>query len=344
MRYALATVLLLGACATQTEPHTLAIATQVVVVQGDSQLGTVHQALGQPIGVRVLDDKNQPLAGQPVVWHVVKGGGSVFAGFGVTDTLGMAHEQWTLGDTAGAQEVEARAVDDKGQPIVYARITATAKPGPIASAGFTVHQLRLLGDSVVMLPVHATDSYGNLVTAPVLNLDSTATGTAAAGGRWAVKGIGLARFTVSAPSSETLTVFVSPPLGTFRAQYHAADTTVIETGTIASAAIDTLGGPGLATACYSYAGTPARGRTIYTLQNVRSIRIIGAGVPDTVQLASLIGGLAHVADDSTRIWYASAHDVAMARSVCRSAAMASAAPKSWQFSAAAGIDSLAITP
>lgn len=84
------------------------------------------------------------LSGQVVTFHVVKGGGSVFAGAATTNAAGEAREVWTLGTSAGDQEIEVRAVDQAtGEPLVYAKLTAKALPGPAASWSLTPDRVDL---------------------------------------------------------------------------------------------------------------------------------------------------------------------------------------------------------
>lgn len=148
----------------------------VEVVDGDAQIDTVAQQLAVPIRVRVLTDAREPVRQQIVNFVVVSGGGSVFAGSALTDANGEALERWTLGTTAGAQTLEARAVDqDTGQPITLARITATALPGP--AAAITLRRQDTTAFLNAALDLRAviqgvTDAYGNAIADPV----PTATG------------------------------------------------------------------------------------------------------------------------------------------------------------------------
>jgi hypothetical protein len=107
------------------------------------------------------------LAGQLVNFHVVSGGGTVFAGSALTDDTGVAREVWTLGTTAGDQALEVRAVDQTtGEPITYARVTTTATPGaPVkyhwTPAGVHLHENEAWDYST--LHIYGEDSYGNRV-------------------------------------------------------------------------------------------------------------------------------------------------------------------------------------
>lgn len=230
-----AIVVTLSACGENPVAPGLRIAAQVIVVEGDSQLGTVHQALPGVVRVRFLDDNDVPVAGQIVAWHVVKGGGHVFAGFGVTNDSGLVQEQWTLGDTAGVQLLEARAIDSSGTPLVIATVVATAQPGPKVYEGFTLSRMVVPADSSVTLPVEATDIYGNQVPASTpVSLDVARFGVATA--TWTPHALGDARFVLG---SDTLKVQVRWPAGRWR--------TATDSGALVFVGLDTanvIGGSG----------------------------------------------------------------------------------------------------
>ena len=102
----------------------------IQVVSGDVQTGVVGTELPAALVVRVVDASGAPVSGQVVNFTVLEGGGTTFAGTAVTGASGQAQERWTLGSTAGAQRLEARAVDGvTGAPIVFATFDATARPG-----------------------------------------------------------------------------------------------------------------------------------------------------------------------------------------------------------------------
>jgi hypothetical protein len=138
------------------------------VVSGQQQSGTVGAELAQPIVVRVLNSAGDPVGGQVVNFHVVKGDGSVFAGVAITNADGVAQERWTLGKSvADSQVVEARAVDaSTGEALVFGRFVAT----PVAGAPVILEKSRgdeQTGNPGVALPdsllVRLADAYGNPV-------------------------------------------------------------------------------------------------------------------------------------------------------------------------------------
>jgi len=137
----------------------------VIVVVGDSQTAPVHTQLPAAIRVRVNDAQGRAVPDQLVNFVVTAGGGSVFAGASQTDDQGEALDFWTLGDGAGTQQLEARAIEN-GVPVVLAAVTAIAQAGPLASAQFTAETLVVVEGDQVVLPIAATDAYGNSVPAP----------------------------------------------------------------------------------------------------------------------------------------------------------------------------------
>lgn len=77
---------------------------------GDGQRATGGEPLPAPLVVELLDGGGQPVAGELVRFQVTSGGGSMAAPQTTTDPSGKAQMEWTLGPTAGAQEVIAGAV------------------------------------------------------------------------------------------------------------------------------------------------------------------------------------------------------------------------------------------
>src|ERR1700694_5447263 len=69
----------------------------LLVVAGDTQVGTAGTELPTALIVKVVDANNQPVASQIVNFRVTQGGGSVFAGASLTNADGIAKERWTLG-------------------------------------------------------------------------------------------------------------------------------------------------------------------------------------------------------------------------------------------------------
>jgi adhesin/invasin len=138
------------------------------IVAGDAQEGVVGTELASPLVVRVEDANGLPVVGQLVNFRVTVGGGSVFAGSGITNALGIVQDRWTLGtSTADSQRVEARAVDpNTGARLVFATFRATARPGPAQSVtknGGDAQQGALGVALAESLAVRVADAFGNAV-------------------------------------------------------------------------------------------------------------------------------------------------------------------------------------
>lgn len=138
------------------------------VASGNGQEGIVGEALDDPLVVAVLDAAGNPVAGHPVTFVVVSGGGTMAVGSHLTDDDGEAADNWTLGTSSvEPQVVEARAVDkETGDVLVFEVFTATARPGP---PDHLVHdggdnQRGVVGQALPeSLTVLVADEYGNPV-------------------------------------------------------------------------------------------------------------------------------------------------------------------------------------
>lgn len=83
----------------------------IEIVSGDDQRGVAGQALPTAVAVRLEDASGHPVAGRPITFRVVTGGGSLLTESAVTDRNGQAATLWTLGSVAGEpQSVRALLV------------------------------------------------------------------------------------------------------------------------------------------------------------------------------------------------------------------------------------------
>ena len=92
----------------------------IEVVAGGGQSANSGTALRDPVVVRALDAAGSPVDGATVLFNPALGHGVAHPPEAVTDTLGMAQTQWTLGSPVGEQTLVAAAEQ------VSARIAATA--------------------------------------------------------------------------------------------------------------------------------------------------------------------------------------------------------------------------
>jgi hypothetical protein len=89
--------------ATALYPATIAAA------QGNGQTGKAAQTLANNIVIRVTGDNNVPLAGIPVQFQVLSGGGGISPQTAITNVFGEVTAKWTLGLVAGGNSATATA-------------------------------------------------------------------------------------------------------------------------------------------------------------------------------------------------------------------------------------------
>ena len=175
------------------------VATDLAIVSGDGQTGTVGVELTDSLVVLATNITGQPVAGTTIDWAVTVNTGTPNPAASVTDANGLAATAWTLGTTTGANAITASLpvvpgpstdVSDSAAtaaeetnadaaaataPVVT--FTATGNPGPPAL--LTVESGDAQADTaaaVLPLPIVAkvTDSFGNPV--PAVNVDFAVTG------------------------------------------------------------------------------------------------------------------------------------------------------------------------
>jgi adhesin/invasin len=143
---------------------------------GDTQSGTVGQALPEAVVVRALDRLNNPVVGTSVSFAVASGGGSVSPASGTTNARGRASTTWALGTSAAvAQQLDATHAD--GAPAASFSATANAAaPGSaekIQGDAQTGPAALALPDSIV---VRVVDAFGNPVAGQTVGFAVTAGG------------------------------------------------------------------------------------------------------------------------------------------------------------------------
>ncbi len=139
-------------------------ATDLVLVGGDGQTGTVAASLVQPLVVRATDQFGNGVAGVSIDFAVTGGGGSLSAAQVTTDAAGEASVTLQLGTTAGANTIEATLPTVSPLPVVT--FTATGTPASPASLEFAVEPSDAIIDAVITpaVGVAVRDQFGNLTT------------------------------------------------------------------------------------------------------------------------------------------------------------------------------------
>ena len=128
----------------------------LVAVGPVTRTGTAEDPLADSLAVRAVDKHGNAIAGVPVQWAAVEGGGTLNPAVSTTDTAGIARSSWTLGPAVGSQVAQASAA--AGAPV---RFTATAGALPAVRIVLTPEALSFssLGD-VAPLAVKAYNRHG----------------------------------------------------------------------------------------------------------------------------------------------------------------------------------------
>jgi Big-like domain-containing protein len=140
----------------------------LAVIQGDSQTGTVGQALPSPLVVVVRTETGAPMAGSKVVFvETASGTGDAFdPDTALTDGQGQALTHWVLGTTAGPYSAEARLVSESGsgaQPVPIRAAAVAAAPDSLRADGPAMQGGRRGQTLDEPLVVAVVDRYGNPV-------------------------------------------------------------------------------------------------------------------------------------------------------------------------------------
>ena len=91
----------------QEDPRSL----QFVLVSGHNQSGAANTYLSNPVVVRLLDDSQNPLAGERVYFRIVSGGGATDRSEAFTDNAGEVSVSWRIG-TGPEQILKASLAND----------------------------------------------------------------------------------------------------------------------------------------------------------------------------------------------------------------------------------------
>ncbi|RKY84540.1 hypothetical protein DRQ11_11380, partial [candidate division KSB1 bacterium] len=147
-------------------------ATNMEILSGNSQSGTVDRELVFPLKVLVTDDYGNPVAGVPITFVVTEGGGDLLNGqVVVTDENGIAANRWKLGINPGYNEAMAIKSGLNGSPLTFTATGVTNNYPVFAEINDTTVQK----EQVLEFSVTATDDDGDPLTYGVRNLPDGAT-------------------------------------------------------------------------------------------------------------------------------------------------------------------------
>ncbi|NUM78305.1 Ig-like domain-containing protein, partial [candidate division KSB1 bacterium] len=149
-------------------PHLIQIA------GGNEQSAAIGTTLPQPLAVQLWDAEGEPLKNYPVVFKIVGEEGRLANGLKSisvsTSNEGFAQTMWTLGTTAGLQQVAAEA-HFGNQALVNSPLTftATAVSGGVSAL---LSQMTLVSGSVLpadsqtaaIISLRLLDDFGNIIS------------------------------------------------------------------------------------------------------------------------------------------------------------------------------------
>ncbi|HEU4453730.1 MAG TPA: Ig-like domain-containing protein [Longimicrobium sp.] len=248
-----------AACDSPSDSGRGRVPAAVEIVSPNPQAGTAGAPLPAPVAVRVVDDRDRPVAGQAVSFVVTGGGGSVSVPTVTTDAEGLAQVTWTLGtSTAAAQTLEARVAN--GANTFTAAFTATiSAAAPATVTAFPTGDTVRVGtpgapisDSLAVL---VRDAFGNPVPGvQVTWTAATGGGTLGSPTTTDAAGVARSRWTLGSSATEghqlALGSVAVPGAGTIRFHAHVATTLTKSAGdgitTVAGAVIEPrvlVGGP-----------------------------------------------------------------------------------------------------
>jgi len=214
-----------GVSLTITATATAGRAATVTGVAGDNQTAAVGTAVPIAPSVRVADAFGNLVAGAPVTFSVLSGGGRVTNGLSLSNSQGIATVgSWILGPIAGVHTLAAR-VEENGvtnNPIIF---TATGVAGPPVSmvAVSSTTQTALAGSNVNDSPsVIVRDASAIPVSGVVVTFTVTVGGGSVVGSPATTNANGVATLTswrlgVVAGPNTVMATAAGPPSVTFNA-------------------------------------------------------------------------------------------------------------------------------
>ena len=142
----------LAACDGPSDPGSkTGPAAAVSVIGSATRAGAAGLTLADSLAIRVTDAAGNPVAGHPLVWSVVSGGGSI-SGSATTDANGIGRAAWTLGPDVGTAQV-ARVFAGVSLTVDFVA-TASLPPGAtiqvVSGNGQTGTVGQALADSLVV--------------------------------------------------------------------------------------------------------------------------------------------------------------------------------------------------
>jgi hypothetical protein len=125
------------------------------------------------VTVKVVDARGQSVGGSRVAFTVTAGDGTVSPQLILSDPAGIAHAEWTIGQTAGQNTLLA-SIEGVDSTTTFS-VTGTA--GPATTVSVTPHVLRLpVGTVIGTVTGAVVDKYGNAISGNTTTYTSRNTG------------------------------------------------------------------------------------------------------------------------------------------------------------------------
>src|SRR5438876_12276552 len=161
-----ATVLLLASClGDPVGPGGLLVVRRFPADVDSVLVGAPGRPLSEPVTFQAVDGDGRPIPGAAVRWTVVGTNGRVEQAAGTSDAEGRFGAVWVLGTRASEQQ-QLTARVDAGKHTGVTTLAATAKPVEVAAVSFRDETTTVKVGVPTLLPIQATDPFGNRFTPP----------------------------------------------------------------------------------------------------------------------------------------------------------------------------------
>ena len=150
---------------TETGPGDLALHS------GDNQFGRAGAELSEPLVVKVLDRRGQPLANQRVAFGLAAEvpGSEITPGTAETGVDGMAEARWVLGSVSGAQTAVARVIGADDLEVRFNAIVGAAGASHLEAVSGSDQAAPVGTELPNPLVVRVVDGFGNPVEGITVN-------------------------------------------------------------------------------------------------------------------------------------------------------------------------------
>ena len=224
MKSLLATGLLLSCAAASAIAQSAAranVAGTMAANAGNNQTATVGTAVVLSPSIIVKDARGIPLGGVSVTFAVVTGGGRIAGNPSLTSASGIATVgAWTLGTTAGKNQLAAMVAGFTGSPVVFTA-TGTAAAVSAATSTLTAGSSAMATGATMNLKAIARDAYNNPVPGVRVAFVSTGAGTSFRQPTAPTDADGLAvgSLSASAPGTKTVWAYTAACISTRRRRW-----------------------------------------------------------------------------------------------------------------------------